>query len=296
MGLFQWLWKSFKGSTVEHADQRLVKVGGRDYVENSPYVLPKDEQEIDRLDLQHYVYRYMIRNNYLAPIKNPGRVLDVGCGTGRWAIEIAKSFPAADIVGLDILKPTLDATQRPRNVLFLQRDVLKGLPFTEQTFDYTHMRFLVGALPISDFQNVVNEMSRVIKPDGWVELVEPGTLNNAGIGLQTLWNWLMELGSRRNIDFGGKKRLDGFLREAGLINIAYKEVTFPLGDYAGQVGHLAAKNVLMLVEAVRSPIIALKIATAADYDMMLSRAKAEMAAHNGSCSAQMRIAIAQRKI
>ncbi|GER92013.1 hypothetical protein KDW_61750 [Dictyobacter vulcani] len=126
MGLFQWLWKSITGSTVEHTDQRLVKVGDRAYVENAPYVLPKDEQEIDRLDLQHYVFRYMLRDNYLAPLKNPGRILDIGCGTGLWAIELAKGFPTADIVGLDILKPTLDATQRPRNVLFLQRDVLKG--------------------------------------------------------------------------------------------------------------------------------------------------------------------------
>ncbi|GER92012.1 hypothetical protein KDW_61740 [Dictyobacter vulcani] len=158
------------------------------------------------------------------------------------------------------------------------------------------MRFLIGALPTSDFQNVVNEMCRVVKPGGWIELAEPGMIINAGIGLQTLWGWLIELGNRRNIDLSGKKRLDGFLREAGLVNISYKEVTFPLGDYAGKVGHLAGKNVLMLVEAVRAPIVALKIASASDYDMMLARAKAELFSQKGSCSAPMRIAIAQRKI
>ncbi|GCE28191.1 hypothetical protein KDA_36750 [Dictyobacter alpinus] len=295
MGLFQWLWKGLKGSFVEHADQRLVKVGDRDYVENAPYVLPKDEQEIDRLDLQHYVFRYMLRENYVAPLKHPNRVLDIGCGTGRWAIEIAKSFPSADIVGLDIVKPTLDAAQRPANVLFLQRDVLKGLPFTDQTFDYTHMRFLIGALPVTDFQNVVNEMSRVTTPGGWIELAEPGMIINAGVGLQTLWGWLIEFGNQRNIDLAAKKRLDTFLKDAGLTNISYKEVTFPLGDYAGQSGHLAGKNILILLEAVRAPILGLKIATASDYDMMLSRAKAELSAPKGSCSAPMRIAIAQKK-
>ena len=44
-------------------------------------------------------------NNKLhyAPIgENPGRILDVGTGTGIWAIEMGDEYPSAEIVGTDL--------------------------------------------------------------------------------------------------------------------------------------------------------------------------------------------------
>ncbi|GCF08843.1 class I SAM-dependent methyltransferase [Dictyobacter arantiisoli] len=295
MGLFQWLWKGHTHPPTEQSEQ-LVTQGNRAYIKAAPYLLPKDDQEIDRLDLQHYIFRYMLHENYVAPLQSPNRILDVGCGTGRWALEMAETFPDSDIVGLDIIKPSQDMAQRPRNVLFLQRDILKGLPFTDQIFDYIHMRFLLGALPMADFQRVVNELRRVMKPGAWIELAEPGPVANAGVGLETLWTWLMELGSRKGIDMKAGKRLDRFLREAGLSNVTRKEINFPVGVYAGQAGELTARNLLSLLEAVREPIIALKIASAQDYDMMYAKAKTELANPQDSrnCFAPMYIAIAQQ--
>lgn len=295
MGLFQWLWKGRKNALLEHSEQRLVAMGDRNYVEDAPYMLPKDDQEIDRLDLQHYMLRSILQENYLAPLKMPKRILDIGCGTGRWAIEVAEAFPTADIVGLDIVKPTLEVSQRPNNVLFLQRDVLKGLPFTDKTFDYVHMRFLIGALPVTDFQNVVNEMSRVVQPGGWIELAEPGLLINTGIGLGTIWEWLVAFARMRNIDITQTQRIARFLKEAQLVNISYKEVTMPVGEYAGQIGRISARNILALAEAIRAPIVSLKIASTSDYNAMLTKAKAELEQANGNCYAKMHIAIAQRK-
>ena len=43
---------------------------------------------------------------YLAPIgEKPGRILDVGTGTGIWAIEMGDEHPDSDILGTD-LSPT----------------------------------------------------------------------------------------------------------------------------------------------------------------------------------------------
>lgn len=39
---------------------------------------------------------------HLAPLENPQRILDVGTGTGVWAIDIADTFPAAEVIGVDI--------------------------------------------------------------------------------------------------------------------------------------------------------------------------------------------------
>ncbi|RIB05422.1 hypothetical protein C2G38_2280735 [Gigaspora rosea] len=60
-------------------------IDGRRYhnVENIHYFLPNDDQEIDRLQLQHYMMRYIWRSNFSSPVRdllNEGgvHVLDVG--------------------------------------------------------------------------------------------------------------------------------------------------------------------------------------------------------------------------
>lgn len=42
---------------------------------------------------------------FLAPINNPKRILDIGTGTGIWAIEMGDEYPDAQIIGTD-LAPT----------------------------------------------------------------------------------------------------------------------------------------------------------------------------------------------
>jgi hypothetical protein len=52
-------------------------------VENVKYFLPNDDDEVDRLHLQHYLWRYLWQSNYSAPVDNllkseNAKVLDVG--------------------------------------------------------------------------------------------------------------------------------------------------------------------------------------------------------------------------
>jgi ubiquinone/menaquinone biosynthesis C-methylase UbiE len=56
-------------------------------------MLPNDEQENDRLDMHHALMLHLLDGKlYLAPIsKIPQRVLDLGTGTGIWAIDFGNS-------------------------------------------------------------------------------------------------------------------------------------------------------------------------------------------------------------
>lgn len=68
--------------------------------------MPNDESEQDRLDLSHQMFKITMGNKlYLAPIGKPARILDVGTGTGIWAIEMGDDFPDSEILGID-LSPT----------------------------------------------------------------------------------------------------------------------------------------------------------------------------------------------
>ena len=75
-----------------------------------PTFFPSDDQEINRLDFQHYMLRYALRGNYAAPLNHPATILHVGSGTGRWAYEMAALFPETRIVGTDLVAPKPDAS------------------------------------------------------------------------------------------------------------------------------------------------------------------------------------------
>ncbi|CAG8795915.1 3615_t:CDS:1, partial [Cetraspora pellucida] len=52
-------------------------------VKNVIYALPNDDDEQDRLHLQHFLIRYLFQSNFSAPIENilsesDSRILDVG--------------------------------------------------------------------------------------------------------------------------------------------------------------------------------------------------------------------------
>ncbi|HEU5374934.1 MAG TPA: methyltransferase domain-containing protein, partial [Ktedonobacteraceae bacterium] len=139
---------------TQHAEQRT-------YLEETPYLLPKDAQEDDRLRFQHYALHHAFGNHYLAPLRPDTRsILDVGCGTGVWVMDMAQQFPQARILGTDISFSSLPQTL-PDTCLFVQANILRGLPFPTHQFDFTHQRLLVGAIPAPRWPEVVRELVRV---------------------------------------------------------------------------------------------------------------------------------------
>ncbi|WP_376794685.1 class I SAM-dependent methyltransferase [Thermogemmatispora sp.] len=236
-------------------------VAPRRYLDTQPYLLPKDLGEVNRLDFQHYVMRSALHGNYLAPIQQPRRILDVGCGTGQWACELAQQFPQAEVIGLD-LEPAKAAASLPANYRFVQGDVLKGLPFENDTFDFVHQRLLVLAIPLAAWRGVAQELARVTAPGGWVELVEAGThvshFTPAGPATQQFLYLMGQLGALRGLDNEGAvlRSLDLYLHQAGLVNVNRQDIDIPLGDWGGRVGSLLSLDLREAGKAISSLIAA----------------------------------------
>ena len=252
---------------------------GRRFLRGVPYVLPKDMDEVNRLDFQHYMMRYGLRGNYAAPIGSPDSILDVGSGTGRWAIEMAELFPRARVVGVDVA-PTVDdgplATPRPSNVSFVAGNVLEGLPFAGDSFAFTHQRYMIGAIPRDQWPRVVGELARVTRPGGWVEVVEAGTSEGGGAGLQQVDAWVAAVLARRNLDIHLAPQLETFLKGTGLQHVTVHHVRLPLGPYGGRVGSLVETDYFAAVQAMRAPVVSLGMATEADYDATVRAAREEV--------------------
>lgn len=81
---------------------------------------------------------------FLAPIEDPESILDVGTGTGLWAIDMADLFPGAEIIGTD-LSPT-QVTTAPPNIRFEVDDACSEWTYPESSFDFVHVRGLTGCI------------------------------------------------------------------------------------------------------------------------------------------------------
>ena len=129
--------------------------------------MPRDLEETNRLDFQHYLLRHALQRNFVAPIgETPRDILDVGTGTGRWAREMALQFPHASVVGVDVNPPPIDQAaaagqgevMRPPNYAFVPGNILEQLPCPDSSFDFVHMRLLVSAIPHERWRGVVGEL------------------------------------------------------------------------------------------------------------------------------------------
>lgn len=79
---------------------------------------------------------------HLAPITQPHKILDIGTGTGIWAIEMAEKYTSAHMVGIDItpIQPELV----PPNVQFLLEDAEDLSAYDDNSFDLVHIRAMAG--------------------------------------------------------------------------------------------------------------------------------------------------------
>lgn len=159
----------FSGNPAQPAHS--ISADDRKRLPDAPYLLPKDAPEQHRLNFQHRCLYSAMGNHYLAPLRpDVATMLDVGTGTGIWPVEMARLFPQAHIIGVDISAASLEYTSSPAYT-FCLADVLKGLPFPDQQFEYVHQRLLVAAIPAAHWPGVIQELIRVTCPGGWVELV-----------------------------------------------------------------------------------------------------------------------------
>jgi SAM-dependent methyltransferase len=272
------------GWSLELPEEDQIAASLQEGAADVAYVLPRHPAEIDRLDLQHYALGAALGANYLAPVRKPGVVLDVGAGTGQWGYDLADEYPEAMVVGLDLQPPKPGAPAGYRTVL---GNVLQGLPFADASFDFVHQRLLFSGVPVVAWPETVGDLARTCRPGGWVELVEGATcFEPAGPATERLTELLLRLNRSTGLDSGSVvfNSLDSYLVEAGMRDVTRRTVDMPLGEWAGTVGSLMASDIRALFTRVSMVFTARFDVPAAECVELVRAAQVEWEEHHTTYS------------
>lgn len=211
-------------------------------------------------DKMNSVISFNLHKHWRADIMNridvqPGtKALDVCCGTADWTIALAEAVgPEGDVIGLDFSNAMLSSaapkTELHPNIKLIQGNAME-LPFEDNTFDTATIGF--GLRNVPDYQKVLHEMYRVVKPGGFVACLEtsqsqiPGYRQAFRFYFQYImpmfgklfaksyneYSWLQESAD----DFPGREELAQMFKTAGFIRVDYR-------PYSGGVaaGHIGVK-------------------------------------------------------
>jgi SAM-dependent methyltransferase len=212
---------------------------------------PNDEIQNDQLDIAHQLFLLLLDNKlHLAPIPNPQRILDLGCGTGIWCMDMAdgspppplhnhlpnKQFtehPGAEITGVD-LSP-IQPSFAPPNCKFEIDDVTSPWTFP-QPFDLINIRALYGS--IADWPALYTQIYTNLIPGGYLHSLEMSIQFKSDDGTLTpdhvLSQWsdiFHEASNRFGKSFYEVWNLSKYAREVGFVDIVENVYKVPVNGW-----------------------------------------------------------------
>ena len=166
------------------------------------------------------------------------RVLDVGSGTGTFAVAIKGWLPSADVVGLDPDPKALARSRRKAEragvSIRFDQGFANALPYPDGSFDRVFSSLMFHHLPRDAKFATMREVRRVLKPGGSLHLLDfeqegPRSHN-------PLARWLH---SSERMQGNTCEQILGWMREAGLVEPRVVDSDQPI---FGKIIYFAARS------------------------------------------------------
>jgi ubiquinone/menaquinone biosynthesis C-methylase UbiE len=111
-----------------------------------------------------------------ADLRAGQRVLDVGCGTGTFAIAIKEAHPGVEVMGIDpdqkALARALRKVRRQALSVRLERGFATAIPHRDGIFDRVFTSFVLHHLASEQKLDAMREIRRVLRPGGSLHLLD----------------------------------------------------------------------------------------------------------------------------
>jgi ubiquinone/menaquinone biosynthesis C-methylase UbiE len=235
------------------------------------------------LDVWHLVLLQAFGTSMLAPVHRPRAVLDIACGTGRWARDIARMFPDARILGFDLDGRQIDAgieegawrgdDRLPPNCQFGPGDALATFPYPDDAFDYTHLRLFSPFLQAAQVLPVLAEMRRVTRTGGWIELLDAAEFASDNEAVRFLLDCLRQLYQYGGLMLEPGRHLEDYLRQAGLGRVRSRTVTIRTDTGSNAGAQRLARDLVAGMVAATQTYVQLGIASNEQVSAALEQAR-----------------------
>ncbi|KAJ7510155.1 S-adenosyl-L-methionine-dependent methyltransferase [Mycena galericulata] len=278
-----------EGVPIEHAPREYQAYPG------SQYVLPTDDLERqrhvlaftqalpigNRLLLQHNTLKRLFGNRFLfAPVNlgSSDKVLECGTGPGFWILDIAKSaVQPVPMVAVDI-ESRLFPSSPPKNIEFRVQSVTNLPTDWTNTFSLVHQRLLMLALQIPEWPTALNEIYRVLRPGGWVQLAEytpwrPGKYPGKPC-MEKLAALYLCVTHSRKLYVDCADGIPTMLEQAGFVDIRTESRMQLIGAWAGEAGVAGSLTHRGVFKGIKTPVLEAGgygyVTSEAEYDELLN--------------------------
>ncbi|CAG8589879.1 9232_t:CDS:2 [Ambispora leptoticha] len=252
--------------------------------ERYQYIMQMNEERVDRFQIQHHLYREVLKNNFSAPIddvlKQGASVLDLGCGPGMWVCEMATNYRLSLFHGIDY--HNIFPTQKPVNAQFIKANLLEGLPFKDASFDYVHLRSMVFCFTPDQWEHIViNEAIRLLRPNAYIELSEFDVkILNGGPCVTRFSDALREKLFANKMDPSIALKLSDILQQyKSLKNVRRQEIRVNFGRSGGKLGEIQAELSIRLLREDAKLFRGLFKMNAREYDEFVENYIQELNTH-----------------
>ena len=223
-------------------------------------------------------------------ISHVRQVLDVACGPGGWALELAERYPHLQVVGIDIDAGMIEYARamahvgRLGNVSFFVMDATKPLDFPTATFDLVNSRFMSGFMTASQWPLTLAEFLRVGRNGAIIRVTETEWSGTNSLGLeesQARANMALHSIGRSFVPYGSMlgttARLGRLLRQTGCIDV--QETAYAIDFSAGTPIQQALYQVAWVAhQHIQSFLVKIGFTTPEEADKLISQLQNEMLA------------------
>jgi ubiquinone/menaquinone biosynthesis C-methylase UbiE len=179
--------------------------------------------EQDRLE----VLAKLLGGAEFLPALHPGmRIVEVGCGTGAIARDVATRVAPGEVIAFDreeaqVETATKLASQHGIENVHFRVGQAESLDLPDRSVDAIYCRFVLEH--VADPIRVVREMARVVKPGGWVCAYEwensCGSIHPDSPAVRQVWAAIYGLQEIRGGHAWIARKLYSVFREAGLSEV-----------------------------------------------------------------------------
>ena len=205
-------------------------------------------------------------------------VLDIGCGPGGWALEMAKTYPSLQVTAIDISNRVVEFaraqadSQQIHNINFMQASAFDLSSFADNSFDLINGRFMIGFMRHDYWPHVALECKRILRPGGVLCLTDAELPITSGPVSQQFFASMAEALYRKKYGRSHAATqvtlsLQPALRQAGYKNIEHNmyqiEFSYDTEEYEPN-----CQNILALISLMRPCILEMKVLNEAEYNEM----------------------------